>query len=416
MNNELLEKAAAMDCYPHIGAIKKFEETKTWTEDTYDSGFLEPWAQWVSIHTGVSCQVHGIKHLGDVPNLKGPQIWETLGKVGITSGVWGVMNGSRRDEKNCLFFLPDPWTAREQAYPQAADQFSVLARYVSRNYLNLSAGPFISAAFQYGSGLLKILSPGELMEAANILIEGIWRFGATKMVLGAFFEFTSACAFLKFKNQYHPQFSILFLNLIAHTQHNYWVDQDELSAELLYSLKVVDMVLRKVLRIMVPSEVLLVANGLSQINTKEEDPWILYRQKDQRQFLKAIGIKVKEVEPLMTHDALLYFANGDDCRLAFELLVGAIIKDEKLFYVERDPADTTKLFYRLNFTKKTRPDSVFKISEIHYKFFDHFQEIVTRTGKHSQEGFVIQTKAMLPARMQNHEMAKYILKFFEIEG
>ncbi len=413
-NRNLLQAASATGTCPNIAKILHFEETHTLTDDTDESGFLEPWAQWVSIHTGVSSQIHGIKHLGCVPNLRQRQIWEILGEHGITSGIWGVMNGSRRNEENCLFFLADPWTTNEMAYPETADQFALLARYISRNYLNLSIRPFISASWTYAWGLLRILSLSELIEAWGNFGEGLLKFGPSKMVLGAFFEFTSTCAFLKFKARYKPRFSILFLNLIAHAQHHYWINENKLSRELLYVFKVIDLILEKVLRDKDDNEVLLITNGLSQVNTNSEDPWILYRQIDHAQFIKHIGIKALRVEPLMTHDALLYFASQKDCQNAFALLSTATINSEHLLYVERDPVDVSKLFYRLAFTKPVNSDALFTVGDRDYKFFDCFQKVVKRTGKHSQNGFVMQTKPLSPPMIPNHELAHYILRFFGI--
>ena len=60
---------------------------------------LDPWVQWVSVHTGVPHESHQIDHLAETNNLKYPQIWDVLGKEGYTSGLWGIMNSSKRIHK-----------------------------------------------------------------------------------------------------------------------------------------------------------------------------------------------------------------------------------------------------------------------------------------------------------------------------
>ena len=51
---------------------------KTKSEDDYD--LLEPWIQWVSIHTGKSAKEHKIFRLGDIKNFSHEQIFEIIEK------------------------------------------------------------------------------------------------------------------------------------------------------------------------------------------------------------------------------------------------------------------------------------------------------------------------------------------------
>jgi hypothetical protein len=135
-NKDLLKSAAESLKLKNIQKILALTEFHTITDDTYDSGYLEPWVQWVSVHTGTPSAKHQIKHLGDVPNVTEPQIWERLSEKGVTCGVWGAMNASRNAARNCLFFLPDPWTFTELGYPEPLNQLLDLPRYISKNYLN----------------------------------------------------------------------------------------------------------------------------------------------------------------------------------------------------------------------------------------------------------------------------------------
>src|ERR1700675_2023046 len=96
-NVELLSNAAAQVSLPTISKILALPRSSYKTPDRYNSGYLEPWVQWVSIHTGTPSSQHKIKNLGDVPNLAEDQIWERWSKRGLTSIVWGVMNGNRRN-------------------------------------------------------------------------------------------------------------------------------------------------------------------------------------------------------------------------------------------------------------------------------------------------------------------------------
>src|SRR3990167_7265173 len=94
-NAELLKRAADELNLRNIQKLCALHQTQLSTRDTYESDFLEPWVQWVYIHTGKSSQEHQIKHLGDVPHLETEQIWESLSKKGVSSGIWGAMNANR---------------------------------------------------------------------------------------------------------------------------------------------------------------------------------------------------------------------------------------------------------------------------------------------------------------------------------
>ena len=107
-NRELLQSIAATHQLRHLQQMLGWNRAGTFTSDEYDSGFLDPWVQWVSVHTGVPSSLHGVKNLGDVPNLAQDQLWERWSERGIGSVVWGVMNGSRRKATACKAFVPDP--------------------------------------------------------------------------------------------------------------------------------------------------------------------------------------------------------------------------------------------------------------------------------------------------------------------
>src|SRR5579872_6420621 len=136
-NVELLTAACQQHYLPSIAKVLALPSSTYKTPDRYNSGYLEPWVQWVSIHTGQNSRLHHIKHLGDVPDLQQEQCWETLSKHNITTGVWGVMNGAKRSAQHAQFFLPDPWTFTEGGTPDALNALLDLPRYLSKHYQHL---------------------------------------------------------------------------------------------------------------------------------------------------------------------------------------------------------------------------------------------------------------------------------------
>ena len=88
-NLELLKQYSSLWNLKHIQKLLSLNLTETYTEDTYDSDFLEPWVQWVSVHTGQPSVKHQIKHLGDVPDLGSKQLWKLCLKRGFPAVFGG---------------------------------------------------------------------------------------------------------------------------------------------------------------------------------------------------------------------------------------------------------------------------------------------------------------------------------------
>jgi hypothetical protein len=414
VNRELLESAISELRLPNLSKLLQMPVTTTFTEDDDESGYLEPWVQWVSVHTGEPATKHRIMHLGDTPNLAAKQLWEELSEHDIHSGVWGVMNGDRRAATACDFFVADPWTFSAKPYPADLRSLTDLAVYIAKNYLHLSPLAMVGRGLRFLLGLLTHVSPADLLIAVQILISGVLRFGPKNVVLGAFFEYASAAAFARARTTYQPQCSIGFFNLLAHGQHHYWNAGGKLSPQLAYSFAVMDRIVGRLLNHGLPGEIVLAANALSQRNTNDEPPWILYRQIDPEAFLQAMHIPHSRVEALMTHDAQVVFASKHDRDFAAGILGDARILNKAMFCVDADETDPCKLFYRLDFTDPVSEHVEFAIGGGAHRFDAFFESIVRRTGRHIQEGFVFQSERIAPERMANHELYRCICSYFGI--
>src|SRR5688572_24064360 len=83
--------------------------SETTSEERYEE--LEPWIQWVTVHTGKALAEHGVFRLGDIGRLNGvEQIWERLERErSVRVGAISPMNAENRISRG--FFVPDPWTS-----------------------------------------------------------------------------------------------------------------------------------------------------------------------------------------------------------------------------------------------------------------------------------------------------------------
>ena len=100
-SDELLQKASRELGLKNIQKILTLENSVTISTNEKEHHGLDPWVQWVSVHTGVPNELHQINHLGETRNLKFPQIWDLLDEEGYSSGLWGLMNSLNNNAKNC---------------------------------------------------------------------------------------------------------------------------------------------------------------------------------------------------------------------------------------------------------------------------------------------------------------------------
>lgn len=416
-NDALLEASVQEHDLPNLQKVLSFNKTHYYTDDKYESDFLEPWVQWVSVHTGTPATTHQIKHLGDVPSLKFKQFWETLSENGITTGVWGVMNGARNQAKNALFFLPDPWTFSEQAFPNTLNALLSLPRYLAKNYCNLSKKTMLKKGLELVQFILQSGKFGSISLETLKLFKDIYKYGPKHFVFISYFDVISSLLFTQYVDKYQPQCSILFMNSLAHIEHHHWTKGTHVATPpIVHGLKQIDKILDVLLNKYEKTHHIIMHNALSQMNTNKETPWILYRQKDPTSFLFKMGLQPIKVEQLMTHDGHAFFKTKLECDNAFSVLGNAHINGKKLFLVEINSDSPTKLFYRLDFTDEVAKSATFTLNNIQYPFFTYFKSIVRRTGKHIQKGTVFSNCISFPNNIYNSQFNEVIYEYFKIDS
>ena len=77
--------------------------------------------------------------------------------------------------------------------------------------------------------------------------------------------------FLKLRNAYNPDLSILFLNGIAHLQHQFWTLPLSTNKKLKAGFEVSDIILGYLLKNVTSQTPILVCNGLNQTNIDDKN-------------------------------------------------------------------------------------------------------------------------------------------------
>ena len=65
------------------------------TEADENAPNLEPWIQWITVHTGLPYREHRVFHLGDAHTLREKSVWDLVSDQGSKVWVCGSMNARR---------------------------------------------------------------------------------------------------------------------------------------------------------------------------------------------------------------------------------------------------------------------------------------------------------------------------------
>jgi hypothetical protein len=407
---EFLRAASAQLSLRNIPRVLALQHSRTTTPDLVEGQGLDPWTQWVSIHTGVPSDVHGVLRLGVTRSQQHPQLWHALAARGKTWGVWGAMNAPLGDPAGCAFFMPDPWSYDEVAYPAPLNDVLALPRYVSKNYLEISRREIVRGAAR----LVRFFAhPSHWRTAARFgaaALKSVLRTGPNVHTFTTLLDYLSVLAFVELRGRTRPDFSLIFLNHIAHLQHQFWLAEGKLHPEMELGLRLCDAMVGTLLDDRCADEALLVMNAFKQTNVAGQG-FFSYRQRNPVDALAALGITGGRVEQCMVNDAHVLFDDSAQADEAEAVLRATRLSDgATAFYVER--RDATSLFYKLNFEHRVAADARLLVGDRSLPFGDVFELVCERTGAHVPEGDVYADAIGVAPELRNHDVYAAVLAHF----
>ena len=277
---------------------------------------LEPWIQWVSVHTGLTFAQHGVFRLGDIVNYGGDQLFEEIERRGYKVGSMCAMNADNR-LNNPAFFIPDPWTS---AKPDNSLSSKRLTHAMVQSVNDNAAGKLsFQSIIDFGLMILKLIP---LRYFPDLLSKAFWGM-TTRWRRAIFLDILLFYCFESMVRSRKPDFATLFLNAGAHIQHHYmhassvvpkgnytnpvWhVPED--SDPVLDAYQQYDRLLGKLFSWKNCS--FIIATGLSQ--SPFESPIFFHHLKNHSEFLGCLGLLYHTVEPRMARDFLINFLNDED--------------------------------------------------------------------------------------------------------
>lgn len=428
-NFNFLKKGANKYKCSNINKILKYKKIKTYSVDKIQDKNLDPWVQSLSINTGIKSKNHKILNLGQQIPKKINQIWDFLSKKKINCAVWGVMNSSYVKNKNIKIFFPDPWNNNVVVKPNSLNKIFALPKSYAQNYTDFKIFKnikniflFLIACFQYGviSYFFK-----NFFYYFKLFVSSRFH----NYFLFFLFDIMSVNLFKNITKNAKLNFSLIFLNSLAHFQHNNWDEKRNFYKYFLLT----EEICKTINEISLNYDDVLIYNGFTQ---KKIKPEFIIRPKNPTYFLKKIGIQFNELNSNMTNGGIIYFNNQNQKKDSIKKLRQINFYGFKIFNII--DLGSNKIFFKIQINSYTNffsfIDNNYSDKEITCKiFYDNknlkltkknlnkdlksFKEdmvFIKTTGKHISEGHLLmKNKLINKNKIENKDIFFILKKYFK---
>ena len=411
----------------NIQKFLRLQKCKTYSPDKVQDKNLDPWVQSVSINTGKRSSEHKIFKIGQKIKSSNVQIWDNLSKRNISCGVWGAMNSKFKKNKNLKIYFPDPWNNFDKPFPENLNYLFKLPRSYAQNYTNFSIFSNFKNISLLIIGIFKFGIFNYLTKKVFFYLKIFFNTGIKNYFLFFLLDIFSLVAYAKIEKKNSLQFSLIFLNSIAHYQHNNW---DEKKNHWKFFL-LVDEMFRIINKIYSNYNSLIIFNGFTQ---KKIKPEYIIRANDFGKFFKDMNIRHKSILPNMTNGGFLAFDKIADKKQAIKILknynlfslnVFEIKSTEKLvifFRIQIKSYKNLRNFHQkvtknnfkkyISYEKNFSKYSIYKKNDDLFWFVNRMTFIKT-TGKHIPEGdLIFDNMNIHKNKIENKEIFKIIERHF----
>jgi hypothetical protein len=418
VNFDFVERYVVDNPKKYTGFEKLFKLRKVITYSETQCHLLEPWIQWVSVHTGKEYSEHKIFRLGDAVDSKIPQIFELVEAKGFSVGVVSAMNAVNKLIPSS-FFIPDPWTNTESDQSTFSKLFTQALRQSVNDNAKNTISPKTYLVLLYAFLTRTTLKSWPLYLKLFYNRKKRWN-------KALFLDLLIVDVFLHSTNKKAINFSTIFLNSFAHIQHHYFLNSKYYEGSLKNSnqyldsnddpfeeaVVVFDRIIEKIFSLIDGRK--LFVTGLRQVPV--DKPVNYFRLKDHANFLRIIGIKNFLVEPRMTRDFKISFENPEDKVNAIKILNSLEFDRQKVFNEIDDRGDS--LFVVLTYANSLSPSDFIQYHGVQIKLSDHFVFVASKNGRHDGAGYVFTDMppeyfAVSEASIHVKNVGREALKFFD---
>lgn len=395
LNFETIQRYISEGELPNFAHLfGEYGYTTTTSETAYEH--LEPWIQWVTVHTGKSFAEHGVFRLGDIVNTGHEQIWERLERDGVSVGAISPINARNRLE-NPAYFVPDPWTDTPASGSWLLREFHAAVAQIVNDNASSRVAPRSLLFLLLGA--MRFASPANYPDYLK-LVTGARK---KKWNRALFLDLLLADTFISLQRSKRARFASLFLNAGAHVQHHYMFSSRHYSGEsrnpdwyvaegidpVLEVYDLYDRIIGRV-RTAFPQARLYLMTGLHQ--TEHPKTTFYWRLKNHAGFLASHGVAFESVEPRMSRDFLLKCASREEAERSTGRLENMQAADgQPLFSCDRRGEE---IFVELTYDKEITEGFVFRDGNRECTGLAREVAFVAiKNGEHSGEGYFLDTGA-----------------------
>lgn len=381
-----------------------YEQSQVYTTDAEEQApFLEPWIQWVTVHSGLSYREHQIFFLDEGHKLAAPSLWDRLSQAGYRVWICGSMN-SRYDTPLNGQFLPDYWASRQLPYPdELAPFFNFVRRYV-QEYTNDTVPLTLGDYWQFISFMMTHGLSGKTVRA---IAQQLWKERITQRYRWQRATILDKLQWDVFRWYYRrdrPHFSTFFLNSTAHFQHMYWrnmepgpflvqpspEEQREYENAILYGYQEMDQLVGECFELADSQTTIMLCTALSQqpcFSYEAIGGKHLYRPRRFEELLKFAGIAgAYDCSPVMAEEFFLRFSSEAAADFAQERLAALRVGEQPAMRLKRQGQE---IYAGCGIFTAIAPDALLHLegqqtSTAFFKLFYQIEDI--KSGMHHPDG------------------------------
>jgi hypothetical protein len=382
-----------------------YREAYTYVTDAEEvAPNLEPWIQWVTVHTGLSYAEHGIFDLGDGHKLTAPRLWDLASASERRVLVCGSMNIGYHQPINGVV-LPDPWSVGVSPHPvDLCPYYEFVKRHVqeyTRGEVPLSASDYSRfLAFMVTHGLSRATV---LAIVRQLLAE---RSGGGRWKRAPILDRLQWDVFGWYYAKDRPHLATFFLNSTAHFQHAYWRNMDpepfaitpaaeeqaEYAGAVLYGYQQMDRLVGKCLRLADAQTTIVLCSALGQqpcLRYESTGGKTFYKPRDPDQLFALVGIpRPYRYAPLMSEEFHLYVETEGDARDAVARLSALQVNGRPAVWARFSGAEVfggCSIFEHLNPEARLEVSGTTRTT----RFLDVFYGVDTKkSGMHHPDGLL----------------------------
>lgn len=365
---------------------------------------LNPWIQWVTVHSGLPYQEHGVFNLGEGHKLQRKCVWDLLCDAGLRVWVCGSMN-SRHDPSLNGYILPDPWTT---AFPPQPESLRTYFRFVQEHVLEYTNDRVPLSRMAYLKFLTFMMVHGLSLSTVNAILRQLAseENGHNRWKRAVILDKLQFDLFRSVHNRLKPHFSTFFSNSTAHFQHAYWrnmepelfkiqptpKEQAEFESAILFGYQEMDKLVGDFLALADAETTLMFCTALSQqpcLIYEEEGGKTFYRPRRFEQLMAFGGVEAPHrVFPVMAEQFHVVFESEEDARRGAEQLRALQVAGRSVLSVQ---GNGTALFCGCNIFQTLAPDSVLRGADSgrSIPFLDIFYHVEgLKSGMHHPDGML----------------------------